>query len=203
MTARRVLDVSALPDVAFGHRDPLWWGAIGMVAIETTMVVLLVSTYLYVRGDYHEWPPVGFGARVQTLAAIEAALLAASWFPVMRANDAALRGDLRAIRRWVVVSTLAGVAFVVLRGLEIAAMPFPWHQSGYASVVWALIVLNTTHVGSSVLEIAVTGAVAFTGPFEKKHLVDVHTSGFLWYFVVASWIPVWALVYLAPGLLRP
>ena len=37
MTRRPALDVSELPHVALGHRDPLWWGVVGLMAIESTV----------------------------------------------------------------------------------------------------------------------------------------------------------------------
>ncbi|HEV7518004.1 MAG TPA: hypothetical protein VGR07_17025, partial [Thermoanaerobaculia bacterium] len=57
--AMAVLDVSELPTVVFGSRAPLWWGLIGMIAIESTMFALLVVTYYYLRGNAQVWPPHG------------------------------------------------------------------------------------------------------------------------------------------------
>jgi hypothetical protein len=42
----RVLDVSALPDVAFGHRSTLWWATMGIIAIEGTMFALAEGSQL-------------------------------------------------------------------------------------------------------------------------------------------------------------
>lgn len=202
MTERPAIDVSGLPDIAFGHRDPLFWGVAGLMAIEGTMLVLLAATYFYVRGNFEAWPPVGFGARVQALAAAEAVLLAISAVPNHLMNGAALRGDLKAIQRWLVVMSVLSAAFLALRALELAAIPFRWDLNAYGSTIWAIVGLNTTHALTGVLETLTLTVLAFTGPFERKHLVDVQAGGLLWYFVVASWLPLYALLYLAPGLLR-
>lgn len=202
MNVRRTLDVSGLPEYAFGHRDPLWWGCVGLIAIEATMLGLLLASWFYVRGNFHAWPPQGLGTRARTLAAIEVAVLAASLWPTHLLNLAALRGDLRAIRRWLVVLVVLGLAYLALRWRVLAALPFRWDQNAHASVVWGVLVLNTFHGVSGVAENLVMLALAVMGPVEKKHLVDVHAGGFLWYFVVLSWIPLWLLVIAAPGLLR-
>jgi cytochrome c oxidase subunit III len=202
VTARRAIDVSGLPDVAFGHRDPVFWGTAGVIAIEGTMLVLLAATYFYVRGNLEAWPPVGFGARVQALAAIEAAVLVATIVLTNRLTAAAVRGDLRAMQRWLVPATLAGAAFCGLRILQFAWLPFRWDLNAYASTVWAFLGLNFTHAFTGVVEDVLLGIVAFRGPLEKKHLVDFQTGGLLWYFVLASWLPLYVLLYLAPGLLR-
>jgi heme/copper-type cytochrome/quinol oxidase subunit 3 len=199
---RKAIDVSRLPTFAFGHRDPLWWGVAGLVAIEGTMVALLAASYLYVRGNFEEWPPAGFGQRVQTLAAIEVAVLLASTATTHLWNESALRGHLRGLRLWGTVTTALGALFVALRFQELSAIPFRWDLNAYASTVWAILGLNTLHAVSGVGEDAALTAVAWIGPLEKKHLVDTRSGSMLWYFVVASWVPVYALVYLAPGLLR-
>jgi cytochrome c oxidase subunit 3 len=41
----------------------------------------------------------------------------------------------------------------------------------------------------------------FTGPIEGKRYVDVSENGVYWYFVVVSWLPVYAILYLAARVL--
>jgi hypothetical protein len=48
------LDVSRLPRYAFSHRSPMWWGTMGMIAIEGTVFALVIVAYTYlltVRAD--------------------------------------------------------------------------------------------------------------------------------------------------------
>jgi cytochrome c oxidase subunit 3 len=40
----------------------------------------------------------------------------------------------------------------------------------------------------------------FTGPLEGKRFVDVSENALYWYFVVLSWLPIYAVLYLAPRL---
>ena len=202
MTARRPIDVSALPTYAFGHRSTIWWGVLGAEAIEGTMLALLLASWFYVRGNFQAWPPVEPGARVLHLAAAEVLLLAASAVPTHLANVAALAGNLRALRRWLVALVVVALAFLAVRAELFRALPFHWDRDAYASVLWGFLVMNTIHAASGVVETAVLVAVALVGPFEKEHLVDAHAGGFLWYFVVFTWIPLWFLLFAAPGLLR-
>ena len=51
MRPRPHIDVSALPTTVFGPKAPLWWGAAGLFAIESTLFALLVFTYYYLRGN--------------------------------------------------------------------------------------------------------------------------------------------------------
>ncbi len=200
--ARRTLDVSGLPEYAFGHRDPLWWGVLGLMAIEGTMLALLAACWFYVRGNFVAWPPEGLGTRAQVIAALEVVALALSFWPTHLLNVAAEQGDLRKMRFWLAAATALGLVYLVLRSFLYASLPFRWDLNAYASVLWGAVVLNTTHGLSGVLENTTMLVLLFTGPVEKKHLADVHAGGYLWYFVVCSWIPLWFLLFAAPRLLR-
>ena len=75
---RRVIDVSELPKVAYGARDPLWWAVMLLVAIEGSMLVLLAVSYFYVRSRTEPFPPVMVPRAIATIALLEVALWIAS-----------------------------------------------------------------------------------------------------------------------------
>src|SRR3954470_11205822 len=54
---RRELHVGNLPTVVFGHRSLIWWGTIGMMAIEGTMFAIVIAAYFYLRTRISDWPP--------------------------------------------------------------------------------------------------------------------------------------------------
>jgi cytochrome c oxidase subunit III len=66
--------------------------------------------------------------------------------------------------------------------------------------VWLLLGLHTVHIATDVLDTGVLTVLIFTGPIEEKRFVDVSENAFYWYFVVLAWIPVYAVIYLAPRL---
>ena len=49
------LDVSRLPSHGFSHRSPMWWGTLGMIAIEGTVFALTVMCYFYLRSHSASW----------------------------------------------------------------------------------------------------------------------------------------------------
>ena len=193
-----VLDVSGLPTHAFGHRAPLWWGVILMVAIEATAMGLLLVSYFYVRGNYDVWPPTPLSPAAFRLAVIEALILAASFPAIVICARAARREQLAPTRRWLVVATALGAAMLVVRGFEIPNIPFHWAQHAYGSVFWMIFGLHIAHVLTGVLENAMLIALLWTGPVEKKHFGDIEASALLWYFVVLEWVPAFAILYLEP-----
>ena len=48
------------------------------------------------------------------------------------------------------------------------------------------------------LDSGVLTAVMFCGPIDEHRFVDVSENAFYWNFVVLSWLPIYALIYLAP-----
>jgi hypothetical protein len=58
--------------------------------------------------------------------------------------------------------------------------------------------LHTTHLVTDTWDTAVLDALFFPGPLEGKRYVDVSENALYWYFVVLSWLPIYAVVYLAP-----
>ena len=196
--APRSLDVSGLPSHAFGHRAPLWWGVLLMVAIEATTMALLLVSYLYLRGNDDAWRPLRLSWRILELAIVQMALLVASVVPTMASVRAARAGRLRATRSWLLVATVLGVLMLALRGLEIRWLPFRWDTDARGSVFWMTFGLHTAHMVTGVLENGMILALLYAGRVEEKHFGDVEAGALLWYFCVLEWVPALALLYFDP-----
>jgi cytochrome c oxidase subunit III len=196
---RRVIDVADLPAHAFGHRDPLWWAVMLLVAIEGTMLVLLAVSYFYVRDRTAVFPPLASLDALRGVAWIATAELAvwlASAIPTWLSSRAAIAGDVRRTRRYLVIATALGVAAAALRWYEIHLLPMRWDAHAYGSVLWAMLGLQWLHGLTGLGENALYIAVLTIGPVEDKHLVDVEVSTPLWYFVIAGAALTWAAVFL-------
>ena len=193
-----MLDVSGLPSHAYGHRAPLWWGVLLMIAIEATAMSLLLVSYFYVRGNYDLWPPTALSPAAFRLAALEAILIFASYPAMLLCARAARAERLGPTRAWLIAATVLGVAMLIARAFEIPNIPFRWDQHAYGSVFWMIFGLHITHVLTSVLENTMLIALLYKGPVETKHFGDIEASALLWYFVVLEWIPGFAILYLEP-----
>jgi cytochrome c oxidase subunit III len=201
MTQRPVatLDVSSLAPGAFGHRSILWWGTMGIILIEGMAFALMIATYLYLRLRNSTWPP-GVPPPDLKWGTLNLVVLLASGVPNELAKKAGERVDLAAVRFWLVVCLAFGVAFNLIRVLEFANLNVLWSTNAYGSAVWLLLGLHTVHIATDVLDTGVLTLLIFTGPIEEKRFVDVSENAFYWYFVVLAWIPVYAVIYLAPRL---
>jgi heme/copper-type cytochrome/quinol oxidase subunit 3 len=194
-----VLDVSSLPSFGYGHRSLMWWSTMGLMLIEGSVFAIGVMMYFYLRSLALVWPlnappPALLWGSANTL------VLLASIVPNQLAKRAADREDRRRACLWIWVCLAFAVVFLVLRCFEFATLNVKWYANAYGSVVWLLLGLHTTHLITDTVDTAVLAVLLVTGPFEGKRFVDVSENALYWYFVVLSWLPIYAVIYLAPRL---
>jgi heme/copper-type cytochrome/quinol oxidase subunit 3 len=194
-----VINVAPLPKYAFGHRSDIWWGTLGIVAIEGTMFALVIVSYLYIKGRNTHWPP-GVMPPALLWGTLNTLVLLASLVPNELAKKAAERLDLRKVQLWMVVCIVFAVTFNVIRVFEFRALNVWWDTNAYGSVVWLLLGFHTTHILTDLLDTIVLAALMFTGPIEEKRFADVSENSFYWYFVVLVWLPIYGLIYFSPRL---
>jgi heme/copper-type cytochrome/quinol oxidase subunit 3 len=194
---RRTLDVSRLPTYAFGHRGLIWWGTVGYMVIEGSMFLMVIASYFFLRTRVAEWPPSLSNPNL-TWGSINTALLLISLVPNQMTKTAAERLDLGRVRILLSVCLIFGVAFLVVRWFEFTVLGTSWNSNAYGSIVWFILGLHTTHVLTDVADSAVLLALLFTDHVEPKRMVDASENALYWNFVVASWIPIYLLIYFAP-----
>ena len=98
------------------------------------------------------------------------------------------------------VVLLMGVAALVLRGFEFTTLNIRWDSNAYGSILWVLLGLHTTHLGTDVGDTAVLLAALLRGHVTPRRFTDVTENCDYWYFVVLAWLPVYAVLYLVPRL---
>jgi heme/copper-type cytochrome/quinol oxidase subunit 3 len=194
-----MLDVRHLPSFGYGHRSLMWWGTVCLMLIEGTVFAIAAMAYFYLRGLTATWPLNAAPPALVWGTANTVVLLLSMW-PNQLAKRAADRQERARSRLWLSVCLLFAVVFLVLRGFEFAALNVSWYTNAYGSVVWLLLGLHTTHLITDAVDTAVLAALLFTGPFEGKRFVDVSENALYWYFVALSWLPIYAVIYLAPRL---
>src|SRR4051812_8292357 len=151
MTRGPVQDVSHLPSVAFGHRQPIWWGTLGFMVIEGTGFVMVVAAYFYLASQNPDWPmnnpPPSLLWGTALLAFLLATELPNSWI-----KRAAKHMDLRRVRILIFAMAALGLVAVGIRALEFTTLNTRWDTNPYGSVVWALMFLHTLHIVTDVAE---------------------------------------------------
>jgi cytochrome c oxidase subunit 1/cytochrome c oxidase subunit I+III len=191
------IDVSELPSFDFSQRSLMWWGTAGLMAIESTVFALAIVMYFYLRSHSDTWPmstpPPGL-----LWGTLNTAILVISAWPNQLAKRAAAKLDRRGVQIWLTTCLALGVLFLIVRAFEFTALNVRWDSDAYGSIVWLLLALHTTHLVTDAWDTTVLDVLFFTGPLEGKRYVDVNENAIYWDFVVLSWLPIYAVIYLAP-----
>lgn len=205
MSTRAVIDISELPHHEFDTYDPVWWGNNLLLAIETSMFAILIATYFYLRQNFSLWPPpvAQLTATLRPLPELtygtaNTILLVLSCIPMVFTDRAARRDDRRASEIGLVICAICGLTALVLRGFEFSAVYFRWDSNAYGSIVWFMLGMHMLHLMILTTETVLLAIWIFKREFDMKHRVDIVTIAVYWYWVVAIWLLLYAIIYFTP-----
>lgn len=203
--SRAVLDVSGLPSDGFDTREPMWWGNLLLLAIETTTFVIAVATYFYVNQNFNVWPPPRTEANslfdpLPSLAVptINVAVLFLSALVMIWVDVSARRANKRAVQIGLLICLILNVGSVVLRGFEFPAIKFRWNSNAYGSAVWSILILHLMHLIVESAEAFILLLYVFNRKFDLRHRIDVTVLAVYWYWVTIIYLPLYAIIYLGP-----
>jgi heme/copper-type cytochrome/quinol oxidase subunit 3 len=199
MRQRPVQDVSKLATSGFGASSPTWWGTLGFMALEGTGFALAIGAYLYLRQINDQWP-IGVSPPAYWGGTMMLILLLASLWPNAMADRAAKGKELGRVRFWLIIMSVIGFLALAIRALEFQELQIRWDENAYSSITWFVLGLHATHLITDLGETLVLAALMFTRHVNAKRYSDVSDNAFYWYFVVATWVPLYALLYGAPRL---
>ncbi len=188
------LDVSALPSYGFSHRSVMWWGTAGMMAIEGTVFALAIATYFYLRSHSTTWPMSSLPPELRW-GTLNTLILLVSLLPNEWAKRAAEKENLGGVRVAMSICVLFALAFLVVRWLEFTGLNCRWDDNAYGSIVWTLLGLHTLHLATEFYDTTVLTVLTFVEKMDGRRYVDVSESAVYWYFVVLTWLPLYAVIY--------
>lgn len=195
---RIVGDLAHLPQSATGARHLVWWGNIGFMAIEGTAFALAIGAYLYLMSQTAPWPPAGTHPPDLLWAAVFTLGLVLSEVPNLWVRRKALAKDERGVRLGTLAMALIGATLLIPRAYEFNHLGVRWFDNAYGSVVWLLMVLHTSHLVTDLGDTIVQCTWLYTHEVGDDQFADVEDNVNYWTFVVLSWLPIGALVYLVP-----
>jgi heme/copper-type cytochrome/quinol oxidase subunit 3 len=200
-TYEKVIDVSDTPTIVFGRRAVTWWSTVAFIAIEATTLVICVVTYLYIRKNFHHWPPPPLRVPDLIRPTISVVFLALTNIPNYWLHQKVRQMDKGGARvGFLLMSALIAIA-VVLRVYDFRDINAHWDTNAYASAAWITIAFHSTLLFLQALEIWVFTALFWFGPLEGKHFSDADDNCTYWYFMSLVWIPVYMLLYWTPRLI--
>lgn len=201
MTLRPIFadDLSTLSTNAFGHRSLTWWGVIGFMVIEGTAFALVFATYFFLMSHEQHWAPAPLMPPNPLAGTIFTLIILLSEIPNALIKKAANAYDLETVRRLLPWMVWVGLPLFVLRGFEFNSLNVLWYDNAYGSVLWALLVLHTTHIATDWVDTVVLWRLMATPYGERpRRFSDVDENSLYWRFVWLTWLPIYLLLYWVP-----
>jgi cytochrome c oxidase subunit 3 len=194
-------DMSDLPTHKFGPSSLTWWGIIGFMVIEGAAFGLAFAAYFFLMGHEQGWPPEGRAAPGLLAGTLFTVLILLSEIPNTAIKKAANAHDIdkvRALMPWIVA---IGAVLLIIRGFEFNSLNVRWTDNAYGSIIWALLLLHTTHILTDWVDTVVLAALMRTPVgLEGRRFVDVDENSLYWRYVWLLWLPIYLMIYWVPRL---
>jgi cytochrome c oxidase subunit 3 len=194
-------DLSRLDTHGFSHRSATWWGIVGFFLIEGTAFALALAVYFYLMSQEQAWPPLPYRPPDLVAGTLFTILILLSEIPNTMAKHAAEHGELRKLRRLLIIMGAIGLILVALRGFEFNSLNIYWYDNAYGSVIWMLLVLHATHIGTDWADtLVLAGLMHGRHGMEGRRFVDCSENAMYWRFVWLCWLPIYFVIYWLPRL---
>ncbi len=193
-----------IPYTASARQDTgLANGKLGMwlfIASEAMFFGSLFSSYALLRFGSEQWPTASEILDVPS-AAVNSAILIVSSMTMTASYLALEKGDLSRFRRLLSLTTLLGVVFLVIKGLEYRDKldhGLTPDSSIFLAVYFALTGMHALH-----LVVGVVANLYHLGPGARLHATNpgqflgrIEVTGLYWHFVDLVWILLFPVLYL-------
>ena len=177
-----------------------WWGMVMLIATEATIFASLLASYFFIRAGSAEWPPVGIEAPKLERIGVFTVVLLASSIPLVVAERAIARGQVRRVRRLLALSFVMGLVFLVHQGFEYVDLHFGIQDNAYGSLFYVITGLHGLHVLIGLLMSLVVQAKAAVGRITAERHETLRVFSMYWHFVDVVWIFVFTSLYVSPHL---
>ncbi|HEX4820818.1 MAG TPA: cytochrome c oxidase subunit 3 [Acidimicrobiales bacterium] len=192
------LDAAAVPFERPRQRPIGWWGMVMLITTEATIFASLLASYFFIRAGSAEWPPAGIEAPKLERIAVFTVVLLASSIPLVVAERAIARDQVRRVRWLLAVSFVMGLAFLIHQGIEYEDLHFGIKDNAYGSLFYVITGLHGLHVLIGLLMSLVVQAKAAVGRITAGRHETLRIFSMYWHFVDVVWIFVFTSLYISP-----
>jgi heme/copper-type cytochrome/quinol oxidase subunit 3 len=195
---KRAGTLQSLPSEVYGPQNITWLGALGGEFIEGFVLVIGLFAYFYLAHGSLHWPPLHTPLPSLGVPIVNLGLMGLSILPAWWASRAARRKDRFQTAIGLLLQALVAAAILVVRYFEMRALNVRWDTNAYGSITWALLFSHGYIALFDVFDTAGLFLLCLRLEPEEKHYIDVTENSFFWYFVLATWVPVFVIVFLSP-----
>lgn len=200
------LDISSWKRVHSDAKNPFWWGVVGLILIESTVVATFLASFFYLwlvsLGKVDAtWQLPSNAALPLLYPNINLVLLLVCAASMYFGGVVMEEGRGKVFALWSIVCCLAGTAILILRWLYLSELSFDHTESAFSSFLWTLMGFHIFHVLSGVLGTALIGWLAYQGYYTRERFLGVKLDTIYWYYIVIAWLPMYVSIFWAPRLI--
>lgn len=186
-------DVEVRPSAE--RASPLVVGVVVWLASELMFFGGLFAAWFVLKANNEpNWPPEGEELDVLRMAVFTAVLIASS-FTVHRAVVCAERGNKSASIRWLSLTIVMGLAFLVNELLEWSGLGFGFDSSAFSSIFYLLTGFHGAHVLAGLILMTVVAWVVFSPGSRSPKGEGMKVTSYYWHFVDVVWSVLFLVVY--------
>jgi len=182
-------------------KPPFYYGMLLFVVIEAVEFLALIASYFYLRSSTSDWPPGDMHLPTLLIPTIATVLMVTSGIPTYLGDHAIKKNDQRGLIVNLIVTIVLEAAFMTLLIAHLRSLSFDWMKNAYASAFFVLIFLHLVFAGVMILENLYILIQAQRGFYNAERHWGVEVDGMSSYLVIASWVAIYATVFLSPYLI--
>jgi heme/copper-type cytochrome/quinol oxidase subunit 3 len=172
-----------------------------LVFTEIFFFMSLIMAYMYMVyfGDTRSTQE--FKALHVSTTGIFTFVLLSSSFTFYMAERNFLKGNIRLLKTWLIITLLLGAIFLYGQGSEYSRLineQISLGASVFGTNFFTLTGFHGFHVFVGLVLISILITMTILGDFNDGKSTVIQTIGFYWHFVDAVWIVVFTVIYVVP-----
>jgi cytochrome c oxidase subunit 3 len=201
LSIRRAVDAREFTRFPLRRVSPMWWGIIGLIVIEMTVVAGFVVSYFYLQMRAGQWPPPDVPLPDVVIPTFSLVLLLISCVTMYFAGRAIDRNQVKRFVAYTLASVGLACMVLLLRWQKFHELNFRWDEHVYGSLVWTISGFHFVHVVSAAIGTFAIALFGMAGYFNKQRQIGVVVDTMYWNFVAIAWIPFYFILYWVPRLI--
>ncbi len=190
------------------HKEQLSNGMLGFILFLASEVMFfggLFAAYFIARADSPQWPPAlspaqearGVELHLEfALPFIATCVLVLSSVTMQLGVWAIQKGDRSGLIRWLFISIVLGLAFLVAQMYDYSQLPFKSGDTIFGTTFYTLTGFHGAHVAGGIIFMMVMLVRSFGGQFSAERHEAVEACSFYWHFVDVVWIALFTTLYI-------
>ena len=179
--------------------EPARVGLMLFISMEIMFFAGLISSFAVFRFSPVQWPPAGQPRLPIPITGLNTLVLLVSGLTFFLALPALKSANISLFKKLLTWTTLLGAVFLIVQGMEwvkLLHFGLTAHESIFGGFFYCLVGTHAVHVLGGLVALVWVWSRAYRGKYDAQNSLGVELCRIYWFFVVALWPILFALVYL-------